>query len=214
MPGSATPKVSGFSFVDALPTPRAASIDPKSLQELMTWGTITGTPQRGSTAEAAARRSALGDGGGPFRVMATPKRDELGHKLANKARKSMSNKAAGSTNALRRSVLDASVLSRGTARTPGGVAGGAGGGASPRAGAGLSPAAQALLGQTRDGKAMSGGLGRSEGWGKDLEDRARKERVARKERELQSRERLKRARWDASPGIEHGEGSGRGGTGA
>lgn len=195
--------------MDALPTPRAANIDPKSLQELMTWGTITGTPQRGSTADLAARRSALGGGGGPFHIAQTPKRDELAHKLATKARRSMTGKSGSATGALRRSVLDVSVHSS-RAGTPGGASPGRSpGGASPRAGAGLSPAAQALLGQTRHGKAMSGGLGRSEGWGRDLEERARKERIARKERELQSRERLRRERWDPSPvssmGREPGE---------
>ncbi|GEM08257.1 hypothetical protein Rt10032_c05g2274 [Rhodotorula toruloides] len=41
---SQTPRVSGFSFVDALPSHSSSTLPAQALQELMTWGTIEATP--------------------------------------------------------------------------------------------------------------------------------------------------------------------------
>jgi protein DGCR14 len=83
-----TPKVNGYSFVDALPEPTAASLGPKALKKLMTIGTLASTP--------IALRSKDSDEPlpppkeGPFKIPATPRREELAHKMARNASKSLS----------------------------------------------------------------------------------------------------------------------------
>ncbi|KAI5475680.1 protein DGCR14-like protein [Pseudohyphozyma bogoriensis] len=186
---SATPKVQGFSFVDALPSPRASTIPAKDLQELMTWGTIESTPVLRSSASAA--RSALGEGGGPFRIEDTSRREALAHKMANKAKRSLAEKAGGSGSSaggLRRSVLD-SVRSR--------VEGG-GTPRSPRVGE-LSPAARNLLGKTGQGRKLEKGISTTEGWKEEDRKRARRQIAEVRARELESQDRLKRTRWTPSP---------------
>lgn len=191
---SSTPKVRGFSFVDALPTPRASTIDPQSLQDLMTWGTIESTPIALRSTGSIAR-SALGDGGGPFKIVDTSRRENLAHKLANNARKSLSQRAGSNSSSsgsgLRRRVLDGSI--RGSNNV---------GGESPRTpnrdGNDLSPAAKNLLGRTGQGKALKGGMATSSTEWED-ENRRKLERARIKAREVESREKLKRERWSPSP---------------
>lgn len=161
----------------------------------MTWGTIESTPIRSA---GSAARSILGDGGGPFRIRENGTRDRLGHKLANRARKNLSDRVeafspqrggtpraegeGGSSFGLRRAVF---------ARAGTREEGGGGQHASPRRSSELlSPAARLLLGRTGPGKAMERGM----------KVRSR-EQVDPRERELESRERLKRARWSPSPSV-------------
>lgn len=195
---SATPKVKGFSFVDALPTPRAATIDPQSLQDLMTWGTIESTPIA-LRSSASLARSSLGGGGGPFKIVDTSRREALAHKMAVKAKKSLSQRPGGSSHigvgGLRRNVLDRSVRGEGdrTPRTP-----------SSRGGVDLSPAAKMLLGRTGPGSAIHKGMSSSSEYEAEEESRRKLERARIRAREVESRERLKRERWSASPTLSLG----------
>lgn len=76
-----------------------------------------------------------------------------------------------------------------------------GGGATPRTPStprDLSPAASALLGRTGQGRALAGGMSKERGWNEE-EERRRVERARQRAREVESRERLRRERWTASP---------------
>ncbi|GAA5850306.1 hypothetical protein JCM9279_006524 [Rhodotorula babjevae] len=226
-PQSATPRVGGFSFVDALPTLPSAALPPHALQELMTWGTIEATPVVLRAAEAdsaggAAGGAAGGGGGGgggmggpsavgPFRVREADRREELAHRMARRAKRSLAESGASprgglalggpGAGGLRREAVEASV--RGS--TPGGGARGGGGtpSASARADA-LSPAARSLLGRTKPGRALEAGLGRTEAWREEGEERRRIERAKQRAREVESRERLRRERWSPSPSVHLG----------
>lgn len=202
-PISRTPKVSGFSFVDALPTPAAASLPPQALQELMSWGVIESTP-------VTLRSSGEDHAPGPFNIRDTSRRERLANEMARKAKRSLADRAGeggGSARksglavgGLRRSVLDSV---RSGAGTPG-RGGSPGTPGSPRSSAGdLSPAASALLGRTGQGRALATGLAKTRGWGED-EERRRVERAQQRAREVESRERLRRERWTASPAVSLG----------
>ncbi|GAA6057501.1 hypothetical protein JCM3770_000588 [Rhodotorula araucariae] len=200
-PQSGTPRVQGFSFVDALPTVPSASLPPQALQELMTWGTIEATPvtlrATGTDAPGAV---------GPFRVRQADRREELAHRMARRAKRSLAEApsprgglalgvgaGAGSAGGLRRSATEASIR-----------AGATPGGSTPRARAdGLSPAARTLLGRTKPGRALETGLARTEAWGED-EEKRRQERARTRAREVESRDRLRRERWTPSPSVSLG----------
>ncbi|TKA57739.1 hypothetical protein B0A53_00888 [Rhodotorula sp. CCFEE 5036] len=212
-PVSQTPRVGGFSFVDALPAHDPSSLPAQALQELMTWGTIEATP--------VTLRTAGGDQSvGPFRVKESDKREVLAHKMARKAKRSLAESVTGAGRGLattpggggggggsmRRSALEASIRS-----SRGGVGGGVpgsttpgGGGSTPRRSTtDLSPAARSLLGRTKPGKALEGSLGQSLQWNED-EERRRVERARLRAREVESRERLRRERWTPSPAVSMG----------
>lgn len=197
-PTSHTPRVNDFSFVSAIPSPRASQLPPQALQELMTWGSIEATP-------VTLRSSSLDSDGsvGPFRIEDTSKREELAFKMARKAKRSLAQSASGGkglatdartrggSTSLRRSAMESSI--RGT---PGSSRGG--GASTPRTGDHLSPAARSLLGKTKPGMALEMGLKRSEGhlkYEEEVEERKRIERAKKRAREVESRDRLKRERW-------------------
>ncbi|CEQ42564.1 SPOSA6832_04378 [Sporobolomyces salmonicolor] len=175
------------------PSTSAASTTPRALQELMTWGTIDATPV---TLRTTGEDSSVG----PFRIKDSSKREALAHKMARKAKRSLAESATGGRGlavdarggaaaGLRKSVLDPSAAGRaspaGSSRGPG----------SPRPSAtDLSPAARNLLGRTKPGRALEGGLGRTKQWG-DEEERRRVERAKARAREVEGRERLRRERW-------------------
>ncbi|BGP31381.1 hypothetical protein JCM10296v2_003145 [Rhodotorula toruloides] len=194
-PASQTPRVSGFSFVDALPSHSSSSLPAQALQELMTWGTIEATP-------VTLRTSGDDMSVGPFRVREADRREELAHKMARKAKRSLADSGregvaagagGGGSTSLRKSALEASV--RGGV-TPGG--------ATPRRSTtDLSPAARSLLGRTKPGKALEGGLAREKQWSED-EERRRLERARQRAREVESRDRLRRERWTPSPAVSLG----------
>ncbi|GAA6035811.1 hypothetical protein JCM8097_005717 [Rhodosporidiobolus ruineniae] len=207
-PASNTPRVAGFSFVDALPAPQAAQLPPQALQELMTWGTIEATP----VVLRSSSSSLEGAGGavGPFRIREADKREELAHRMAKKAKRSLAEREgkgrglavdarAGGMSSLHRSILDASVRS---SRSPAGFsprASSAAAGASPRPTSdSLSPAARSLLSRTKPGRALESGLGRTKAWEED-EERRRVERAKQRAREVESRDRIRRERWTPSP---------------
>lgn len=156
----------------------------------MTWGTIEATP-------VTLRTSGDDMSVGPFRVRETDRREELAHKMARKAKRSLADGgkdgiAAGGSTSLRRSAMEASVRGGTTPR---------GGGATPRRSTtDLSPAARSLLGRTKPGKALEGGLAREKQWSED-EERRRLERARQRAREVESRDRLRRERWTVSPAI-------------
>ncbi|GAA5987411.1 hypothetical protein JCM11641_002281 [Rhodosporidiobolus odoratus] len=228
-PSSSTPRLQGFSFVDALPSPTASSLPASALQELMTWGTIEATPVtlRTSSSDPYAVDAAVG----PFKVRETDRREELAHKMAKKAKRSLSERLHGgggskrgtgmalearpgsaSTSALHKSVLHASVRSA----TRGGGAT-LGGSTTPRATASdLSPAARSLLSRTQPGRAIEKGLRGNQAYSgtstdakaggkrgreeeEEEEKRRRRVRAERRAREVESEERLRRGRWTPSP---------------
>ncbi|KAF9512356.1 hypothetical protein BS47DRAFT_1376983 [Hydnum rufescens UP504] len=84
-----TPKVNGFGFVDALPSPSPSQLGPAAMKELMTWGTLLGTPRMVSSDDPASL-----PGPSPFRITQPSSRDDLGRKLGSKAGKSLREKAA------------------------------------------------------------------------------------------------------------------------
>ncbi|GAA5864485.1 hypothetical protein JCM1840_000517 [Sporobolomyces johnsonii] len=201
---SATPRVASFSFVSSLPSPRASQLPPQALQELMTWGTIDATP-------VTLRTTGEDASVGPFRIKDSSKREALAHKMARKAKRSLAESASGgrglavdaraaaAAGGLRKSVLDPSSSVR---SSPGGSS--ARGPGSPRPSAtDLSPAARNLLGRTKPGRALEGGLGRTKQWG-DEEERRRVERAKARAREVEGRERLRRERWTPSPAVSLG----------
>ncbi|BGP15451.1 hypothetical protein JCM10213_005133 [Rhodosporidiobolus nylandii] len=203
---SATPRLSGFSFVDALPTTNSASLPPSALQELMTWGSIEATPVTLRSADAAGDAAV-----GPFRVREADRREELALRMAKKAKRSLAESAGRGKglavdarpggSALQRSLLHASVRS---AASPGGVSPSAGrtpsgSSSTPRASAdALSPAARSLLSRTKPGRALEAGLGRTKAWGED-EERRRVERAKARAEEVEREERRRRRRWTPSP---------------
>jgi len=117
---------------------------------------------------------------GPFKIPPTPRREELANKMAREASKSLRSRHG---NKLGLPTI-AGALNRGSLtshRKDGGEVG-----ASPRAhDEFLSPAAKTLLGRTGEGKRLMGSRTplRSSGL----------------QREIDSQERVKRARWDPSP---------------
>ncbi|GAA5892249.1 hypothetical protein JCM5296_003217 [Sporobolomyces johnsonii] len=201
---STTPRVASFSFVSALPSPRASQLPPQALQELMTWGTIDATP-------VTLRTTGEDASVGPFRIKDSSRREALAHKMARKAKRSLAESASGgrglavdaraaaAAGGLRKSVLDPSSSVH---SSPGGSS--ARGPGSPRPSAtDLSPAARNLLGRTKPGRALEGGLGRTKQWS-DEEERRRVERAKARAREVEGRERLRRERWTPSPAVSLG----------
>ncbi|GAA5865992.1 hypothetical protein JCM3774_005551 [Rhodotorula dairenensis] len=211
-PVSQTPRVAGFSFVDALPAHDPASLPAQALQELMTWGTIEATP--------VTLRTAGGDQSiGPFRVKESDKREVLAHKMARKAKRSLAESVTGagrglattpggsSVGSMRRTALEASTRSSrgsgGGGHVPGSMTPGGSGSTPRRSTTDLSPAARSLLGRTKPGKALESSLGQSRQWNDD-EERRRVERARLRAREVESRDRLRRERWTPSPAVSLG----------
>ncbi|KAJ3045445.1 hypothetical protein HK097_001218 [Rhizophlyctis rosea] len=127
------PKVAGYSFVAATPSPAPhRDINP---DEVMTWGFIEGTPLLVDSGTEAGEGG--GDGGGPkFSMPETPRREVVGIRMAERAGRNMRERSRISS-------------------------GGVGGGVTPRVGVGnrmaspavrssmLSPAGQKLLGLSK-----------------------------------------------------------------
>lgn len=168
----------------------------------MSWGTIESTPVV-LRSSASAARSSLGDGGGPFKIEDTSRREALAHKMANKAKKSLASRSSSSAGGegLRRSVLE-SVRGRAGADLSGSSP------RSPRVGAGdLSLAGRSLLQKTGKAGVWEKGLAASPGYNASPDSREQdKMRIARARgnaRELESNDRLKRQRWTPSPAPDY-----------
>lgn len=90
-PSSSLPKYGDYSLVPAVPSPSPSELGPSAIKELMTWGTLLGTPR------------ALGTGGDDtldltpnnFKMNEPGRRDDIGRRLATNASKSMRERAQG-----------------------------------------------------------------------------------------------------------------------
>jgi protein DGCR14 len=87
-----TPRIQGFGFVDALPSPTPEQLGPKRVKELMTWGTLLGTPRVVGGDDTAADEAS--SAATPFRINPPTSRDALGRKLGSAASKSLRAKAS------------------------------------------------------------------------------------------------------------------------
>ncbi|KAI8924593.1 nuclear protein Es2-domain-containing protein [Entophlyctis helioformis] len=167
-----SPRVAGFGFVAATPSPAPhVDIDPS---QLLTWGSIEGTPM---LVDSGMDHRGSGSGGATFKLPPTPRREEVAMRLSERAAKSLRRRseiAAGGAAARRdggsggwtplgaRAGKAAVVAGAGAGRA-------AGGGMSPAPGrpmtpsrqAMLSPAAQKLLAQSTRGGSIGVGVGRS-----------------------------------------------------
>jgi len=137
--GDETPKVQGFGFVSALPSPSPSQMGPEAMKELMTWGSLLGTPRVIHGGDDLDPSSAAPS---PFKVPELSKRDDLGRRLGVRASKSLRERAAllstpSSTPRKRKAVSDMPP----PASTPRRVA----------QTDMLSPAARNLLGRTKGG---------------------------------------------------------------
>ena len=204
----------GYSFVDSMPSPTPSQLGGTGLAALMTYGTLASTP--------VALRDVHGDDPalrpspavprvpitetvreGPFKIPATPRREQLAHKMASKAAKSLQKRHAVNLRGDAGLGLRTNSGSiRATTTTPGGWDSSPGRasvraarravqeeGTTPGRDTFLSPAAKHLLGRTTATKrhleaaSVVPGLG-----GK-----------ARDEGERVGMDKYKRARWDPSP---------------
>ncbi|CAE6423849.1 unnamed protein product [Rhizoctonia solani] len=89
--GGETPKVAGHSFVSETASPSPSQIGPVGLKQLMTWGTLQGTPR---VISSDGDDAPIADPQTPFRIVEPSRRDQLSHRLANKASKSLAQRAA------------------------------------------------------------------------------------------------------------------------
>ncbi|CAE7185971.1 unnamed protein product [Rhizoctonia solani] len=89
--GGETPKVAGHSFVSETASPSPSQLGPVGLKQLMTWGTLQGTPR---VISSDGDDAPIADPQTPFRIAEPSRRDQLSHRLANKASKSLAQRAA------------------------------------------------------------------------------------------------------------------------
>ncbi|CAE6469998.1 unnamed protein product [Rhizoctonia solani] len=89
--GGETPKVAGHSFVSETASPSPSQLGPVGLKQLMTWGTLQGTPR---IISSDGDDAPIADPQTPFRIAEPSRRDLLSHRLANKASKSLTQRAA------------------------------------------------------------------------------------------------------------------------
>ncbi|EUC62066.1 nuclear protein Es2 [Rhizoctonia solani AG-3 Rhs1AP] len=89
--GGETPKVAGHSFVSETASPSPSQLGPVGLKQLMTWGTLQGTPR---VISSDGDDTPIADPQNPFRINEPSRRDQLSHRLANKASKSLAQRAS------------------------------------------------------------------------------------------------------------------------
>lgn len=138
------PKVGGFGFVDAVPSPTPSQLGVQGMKQLMTLGTLLATPRVLSGGDDPADLSAPS----PFEIKGPGMRDTLGRKLGSEAGKALSKKAG--------------LLGGATPRVSSPLVGGGGGkerqgergrftAMTPKRVDMLTPAARRLLDRTRGG---------------------------------------------------------------
>lgn len=88
-----SPGVNNFSYVPSLPSPTPSELGPAAVKQLMTWGTLAGTPRILSRSDDPAEASAPVPST-PFHISAPTKREVLSHKLSSSAVKSLRAKAS------------------------------------------------------------------------------------------------------------------------
>ncbi|PWN51207.1 hypothetical protein IE53DRAFT_386423 [Violaceomyces palustris] len=226
-PPSSTPKVAGFGFVSPLPTPRPGDLGEERMKQLMTWGTIQGTPRIirsvGDAVDFQPEESP-GGSGRAFDLPPRTRREQIAHRLSSSATKSLREKAMSSPRtpstpygtakysglALRSSLDDSGSIGRLIGE----------GGSRPRRDASmLSPAARSLLDRTSKAHSSSfltptrtphasspsverGNSSKSRSsLGSALFGSASRDRERMKEleRERITQERLRKQRWTPSP---------------
>ncbi|CAE6491745.1 unnamed protein product [Rhizoctonia solani] len=89
--GGETPKVAGHSFVSETASPSPSQLGPVGLKQLMTWGTLQGTPR---VISSDGDDAPIADPQTPFHIAEPSRRDLLSQRLANKASKSLAQRAA------------------------------------------------------------------------------------------------------------------------
>lgn len=92
-PRDSTPQVGGFGFVDALPSPSPEQLGPERVKQLMTWGSLLGTPRVVRDDDATTTTSPFPTAS-PFKINDPTSRDALGRRLGSQASKSLREKAA------------------------------------------------------------------------------------------------------------------------
>lgn len=154
-PSTALPKYGDYTLVPAAPSPSPSDLGPDAIKELMTWGTLLGTPRAlGGTAD--------GDDDlvpNNFKISEPGRRDDIGRRLATSASRSMRERAQGfGTTPKGLAVLSGS---RGRAGSMGPPAVPSPGATTPRRRAeALTPAGRTLLQRSVLGTPeRSGGLG-------------------------------------------------------
>lgn len=157
-----SPKNGSYSLVPQVPTPSPSEMGPAAVKQLMTWGTITGTPRVLSQSDDPAD-SSVPPPSTPFHLPAPSARERISHKLSANAAKSLRAKAE---------LLHVP----GIVRPPNSVRGSTKRGSMPppswtprkaEAVGGLTPAARRLLDRTAMGTAASRRaevMGRASGW--------------------------------------------------
>ncbi|KAG8744749.1 hypothetical protein FRC10_009514 [Ceratobasidium sp. 414] len=155
--GGETPKVAGHSFVSATASPSPSQLGPIGLKQLMTWGTLQGTPRIISSGDDDS--TPIVDAHTPFHIAEPSRRDTISHRLSNKASKSLAQRAAlltprpPSTPGSQSGPVRAAKRTRGNMPPPI---------MTPRRSEiSLSPAARKLLNRTGGGSILS----EREGWG-------------------------------------------------
>lgn len=88
-----TPKVSGYGFVDTLPSPSPSELGPDALKELMTWGTLLATPRVISNEDDIPGSTTSSRATNPFTIAKPSSRDAIGRKLGSQASRSLREKA-------------------------------------------------------------------------------------------------------------------------
>lgn len=106
----ASPRIAGYSFVSPLPSPRPGDLGEERVKQLMTWGSIVGTPR------AVNRASDEGDHyDGSFRIPPTPSRDLLARRLADRSgsnRKRITSSSTRKSSSKKKSRVDLSPAGR------------------------------------------------------------------------------------------------------
>ncbi|KAH8988912.1 nuclear protein DGCR14 [Lactarius akahatsu] len=151
-----SPGVSNFSYVPSLPSPTPSELGPAAVKQLMTWGTLAGTPRILSQPDDPAEES-IPVPTTPFHISAPTKREMLSHKLSSSAAKSLRAKVnlmgAGSTRGRKGDMAPPSWTPR-----------------RAEASGSLTPAGKRLLDRTTMGTAASrraDAMGKTAGWEKD-----------------------------------------------
>jgi protein DGCR14 len=165
-----SPGINNFSYVPSLPSPTPSELGPAAVKQLMTWGTLAGTPRILSQSDDPAEASAP-EPSTPFHISAPTKREVLSHKLSSSAVKSLRAKATllGAGQARRKSDMPPPSWTPRRAEASGA----------------LTPAARRLLDRTTMGTAASRraeAMGRAAAWEKN------------KDKDLN------RVRWTPTPG--------------
>ncbi|KZT52493.1 hypothetical protein CALCODRAFT_441498 [Calocera cornea HHB12733] len=168
-----------YPLVDAIPSPSPEMLGPGRLKQLMTWGTLAGTPRALPSEGDAEAEPGLG-AGSPFNIAPPTPRDDLARRLGTTASRSLREKAAmyASTPASSvyntppstRSLRSSTPGGRGSMPPPSSLPGG-------NREAALSPAARSLLGRTGAASASVAGKGGGSGLGEALRRTAARKRA-------------------------------------